>query len=75
MTKLERINGEIERLKKKITEYQNRVRDLEKQKTETENSEIVDIVRGGEMTAGELAELIKAIREKEKAADKNNRKE
>ena len=36
MSKIERIDKEIQKTREKITEYQNKLRGLEAQKTETE---------------------------------------
>lgn len=61
--KVERIDSEIIKTKAKITEYQNRLRDLEKQKTETENTEIVALVRGMDIPRTELAAILAAMRQ------------
>ena len=45
MNKIERIDKEIAKTREKITEYQNRLRGLEAQKTEAENLQIVQLVR------------------------------
>ena len=39
------IEKEIQKTREKITEYQNRLRGLEAQKTEAENLQIVQLVR------------------------------
>ena len=44
--KIDRINREIEKTREKITEYQNKLKGLEAQKTEAENLQIVQLVRG-----------------------------
>lgn len=62
--KLEKVTAEIEKTKAKISEYNSRMRDLEKQKNELENTEIVEMVRGVEASPAELAAFIKAFREK-----------
>ena len=54
LTKLERIEREIEKTRGKITEYQNKLKELESQRTEQENFEIVGIVRSMCMTRDEL---------------------
>ena len=54
LTKLERIEREIEKTRSKITEYQNKLKELESQRTEQENFEIVGIVRSMCMTRDEL---------------------
>jgi len=41
MNKIERIDKEIAKTREKITEYQNKLRGLEAQKTEAENLQIV----------------------------------
>ena len=43
--KIDRIDREIARTREKLTEYQNRLRELEAQKTEAENLQIVQLVR------------------------------
>ena len=62
--KIERVSKEIEKTKGKISEWQARLRELEKQKTELENIEIVELVRGVEASPAELAAFIQAFREK-----------
>ena len=44
--KLHKAIDEIDMLKKKISRYQSRLRNLERRKTELENDEIVALVRG-----------------------------
>lgn len=41
-----KIQAEIDKVKAKIADQQARLKELEKNKLEAENSEIVDIVRG-----------------------------
>jgi DNA-binding transcriptional regulator YhcF (GntR family) len=60
--KIERVCKEIEKTKGKISEQQARLRELEKQKTELENVEIVDTVRGMDISFSDLAELLKSVR-------------
>lgn len=43
MSKIDRIDREIEKTRGKITEYQNRLKELEAQRTEQENFEIVNL--------------------------------
>ena len=49
LTKLERIEREIEKTRGKITEYQNKLKELEAQRTEQENFEIVGIAAAATM--------------------------
>lgn len=58
--KIERVKKDIEKTKGKISEYQARLRELEKQKTELENTEIVDVVRGMDISLTDLAAMLKA---------------
>ena len=58
MNKIERIEKEMEKTREKITEYQNRLRTLEAQKTEAENLQIVQLVRSVRMTPQELSALL-----------------
>ena len=59
MSKIERIEKEIQKTREKITEYQNKLRGLEAQKTEAENLEIVQLVRSMRMTPQELNAMLK----------------
>ena len=51
--KIDRINKEIAKTREKITEYQNKLKGLEAQKTEAENLEIVQLVRAMRLTPQE----------------------
>lgn len=60
--KIERVCKDIQKTKDKISEFQTRLRELEKQKTELENLEIVDAVRGMDVSLTDLADLLKAVK-------------
>ena len=60
LTKLERIEREIEKTRGKITEYQNKLKELEAQRTEQENFEIVGIVRSMCMARDELMDFLRS---------------
>ena len=62
--KLEKIDTEIEKVKTKISAYQARLKELERKKAEQENTEIVGLVRGVDMTPQELAEFIRSRKAK-----------
>ena len=57
--KIDRINKEIAKTREKITEYQNKFKGLEAQKTEAENLEIVQLVRAMRRTPQELTAMLK----------------
>jgi len=57
--KIDRINKGIAKTREKITEYQNKLKGLEAQKTEAENLEIVQLVRAMRMTPQELNAMLK----------------
>lgn len=59
MNKIERIDREIAKTREKITEYQNKLRGLEAQKTEAENLQIVQLVRSMKLTPQELDAMLK----------------
>ncbi|MFT8888078.1 MAG: DUF4315 family protein [Ethanoligenens sp.] len=61
--KISKIDAELNKTRKKISELQAYVRELEQQKTELENTDIVGLVRTAGMTPQELAVLIRACRE------------
>lgn len=56
--KIERIDQEIEKVREKIAEYQNKLKILETQKTEAENLEIVQMVRAMRMTPEQLSAML-----------------
>ena len=58
MMKLERIVAEIEKTKEIISKQQGRLRELEAQKTEAENLQIVQMVRALRMTPAELSAFL-----------------
>ena len=59
-SKINRIDKEIQKTREKITEYQNRLRELQAQKTEAENLQIVQMVRSMRLTPQELSQLLKS---------------
>lgn len=70
--KVLKIEKEIQKTREKITEYQNKLKELEMQKTEAENLEIVQMVRSLHMTPAELEEfLAKGVIPADMSADKN----
>ena len=64
MNKLTKLQMEIDKIKQKISEQQTRLHELEQQKTEIENTEIVELVRSMKMNTSELSTFLKAYREK-----------
>ena len=58
MMKLERIIAEIERTKETISKQQGRLRELEAQKTEAENLQIVQLVRSMRLSPQELTTML-----------------
>ena len=56
--KIERIDQEIAKTREKIAEQQDKLKDLEEQKTEAENLEIVQMVRALRMTPAQLNALL-----------------
>ena len=54
MNRLEKIEKDLEKAREKAAECQAKVRELEKQKQEEENSQIVQAVRSMKLTPAEL---------------------
>ena len=59
MNKLERIEKDIEKTKGKIAELQKQLRELEAAKTEQENLQIVQLVRGLNMPPQAFAAFVR----------------
>ena len=76
MSKLEKLKTELARAKKKSGEWQARVRDIEKQITDCENTEILQAVRSIAATPEELRgllDMLRAVKDPPQAgADNNN---
>ena len=62
MTKIERLKIELARAREKSSEWQARVRDIEKQITECENMEILQTVRSIAASPEELRGLLDMLR-------------
>lgn len=58
--KIEKLGKEIEKTKVKITELQNKLRNLEEQKTELENTDYVAVARSFHLTPQQLADFLNA---------------
>ena len=56
--KIERIDQEIAKTRETIAEQQEKLKDLEAQKTEAENLEIVQMVRALRMTPAQLSAML-----------------
>ena len=59
--KLDRIEKDIEKTKAKIAELQKQLRELEAAKTEQENLQIIQLVRGLNMKPEEFASVITEV--------------
>ena len=66
--KKQKVILEISKTKEKISGLQDKLKELERQKTEIENTEIVELVRSTKMNTSELAIFLKAHREKSDAS-------
>lgn len=61
--KTERITQEIGKTKAKISDLQAKLRDLERQKSEQENGEILELVRSIDVSPQELTAMLRLIRD------------
>ena len=57
-----KVRAEIEKTQAKLAEQQARLKELEVKKTEYENMEIVDIVRGMSIPLDDLAAVLQSIK-------------
>ena len=73
--KIERIDQEITKVRKKIAEYQEKLKALEAQKTEAENLEIVQMVRALRMTPAQLSAMLSSGTVPGSMVDDNNEQE
>ena len=75
MSKLEKLKIELARAKKKSGEWQARVRDIEKQITDCENTEILQAVRSIAASPEELRgllDMLRAVKEPSQAGPDHN---
>jgi hypothetical protein len=60
--RIQKIDGDIERTKAKITELQALLPELERKKTDLENTEIVRLVRSANVAPGDIAAFIESMK-------------
>ena len=60
MNKIDKLDKELEKAREKAAEWQAKIRELEKQKQEEENSQIVQAVRSLKLTPAQLMILSKS---------------
>ncbi len=60
--KTAKVQAEIDKAKAKLAEQQTRLKELECKRTELENLEIVDIVRGMSIPLEDLAAYLQAVK-------------
>ena len=60
--KVERITAEIEKIRHKITNWQTRLRDLERQKVELENADIIAMVRSVDIPPDEFSSFVQIFK-------------
>lgn len=61
-TKIEKLQDEIDKARMRLVEQQARIKELESKKSELENMEIVDIVRGMSIPLDELAAALQSLK-------------
>jgi len=64
--RINKVIGDIEKTKEKISEYSSRLKELERLKIELENADIVALVRGINIAPSELEEFASAFAEQRK---------
>lgn len=61
-TKINKLRGELTKNKNKISELQNRNREIERQITELENNDILELVHSHNLDITQLSALIQAMK-------------
>lgn len=74
-SKIDRLKADLVRAKEKASEWQARVRDIERQITECENMEILQAVRSVASTPEELRAVLNMIRATKASPETNFKKE
>ena len=62
MARTAKVQAEIDKTREKIAEQQARLKELEAKRTELENLEIVDIVRGMSIPLENLGEILQSLK-------------
>ena len=57
--KLDKIGADLEKARRKRTEWDNKVKELERKYRETENSEIHELVHAANLNPDQLSELLR----------------
>ena len=57
-----KVQAEIDKARAKLAEQQTRMKELESKRTELENTEIVDIVRGLKIPLDDLAAVLQSVK-------------
>ena len=60
--KIQKVCEEIEKTKRKLADYQTRLRDLERLKIDFENADIVTLVRDMDISPEQFAALVQAFK-------------
>lgn len=60
--RIEKVNTQIAATKAKISDYQSKLRVLERQKTDLENEGFIALIRSEKISDAELAALMKSLR-------------
>ena len=62
ITKRNKVQAEIDKARERLMEQQARLKELENKRTEIENMEIVDIVRGMSIPLDDLAAVLQSLK-------------
>jgi len=65
-----KVEAELVKAKAKLTEQQDKIKELEQKRTEYENTEIVEIVRGMNVPLDQLAAMLTKIKDGSAASEK-----
>ena len=63
--KIQKVMLDMKKVEDRIEEFQGKWQELNKQKTEYENLEIIGLIRGARITTENLTDVIKAYRNKD----------
>lgn len=64
--KLKKVTDEMDKTRAKISELQSRFKELERQRTELENADIIAMVRGIDVPPDEFGEFVRLFKEQQK---------
>lgn len=70
--RIQKVSDEIDKMRAKIFDYQQKLKELERLKIELENGDIIALIRGVDIPPDQFAEFVRMFKERENGTISNN---